>query len=438
MSFKKIKDDGALVSVPSVIVEEEFISKTLQIPTYLTKLGEASGDGKYETVQKYFNYGEGVMVGVCDTGISKAHVEQGEFAGRDIKAKDFTNSPSDWDDKHGHGTHVAHHITSSKIGIAPKASVRIAKVLGDNGSGNSAGIRDGIAWLVEEYKASNAKSLVINMSLGSSQNSTTIHNAIKEAVKTKGVIFFTSMGNSGGGNGAGNQPTERGGYPGRNPETLGITASDYNLKIANFSSRSVDADITGYGVSVLSCGTAINSYRRLSGTSMSSPCEAGVATLILSKMNTLTDKYPQINNKADYLSFITSEIVDLEGEGVIDESTGKDMEYGRGKLNVEKIIRKIGEIKAGDPEDPEDPEEPTDPEPPKECPPSKETRYFLTPHTKEIKLRFDRNGAEISKEERVTIWMVWHKTEKEIPNEPARLITAEELAEIGDNIIGLD
>lgn len=34
--------------------------------------------------------------------------------------------------------------------------------------------------------------------------------------------------------------------------------------------------------------------------------------------------------------------------------------------------------------------------------------------------------------------MVWHKTEKEIPNEPARLITAEELAEIGDNIIGLD
>lgn len=383
-------------TLPSYTVEQEFFSDTLQIPTYLTKLGD------YNLIRKYFFEGENTFVGVADTGIAN-NILSTEFANRDIKAQDFTNSPSGSNDVSGHGSHVACHIASSKIGLAPKATVRIAKVLGDNGSGSSTGIANGIDWIIAEFKASGLKAGLINLSLGGGY-STAIHNSIKRA-EAAGMIVFAAIGNSGG-----TENDERGGYPGRLEQTLGIGAVDYNNRPATFSSRSANTDIVGYGVSVLSCGIQANQYRRLSGTSMATPCEVGIAALILSKMATLTDKYPLINSKAKYMEFVESCIDDLYLDG-------KDRATGYGKIDLDCVIKKIGFIKIDEPVD----EEPIDEEP-IECPPSKEITKYLIPRrintTIERMTWYDKNGVveKVEEEEKnqVVVYQLLREDEKEI------------------------
>ena len=63
----------------------------------------------------------------------------------------FSFSDSDATDDNGHGTHVAGIVTSSDSyykGVAPGASLMIAKVLGSDGSGSSSDVIAGIDWCV--------------------------------------------------------------------------------------------------------------------------------------------------------------------------------------------------------------------------------------------------------------------------------------------------
>jgi len=102
--------------------------------------------------------GRGVSIAIVDTGIDPGHPA---FAGRISAMQDFTGEGTR--DNHGHGTHVAGIAAgedSKYRGVAPGASLYVAKVLHGDGSGYMSEVIGGLEWAVQQ------RVRVINLSLG--------------------------------------------------------------------------------------------------------------------------------------------------------------------------------------------------------------------------------------------------------------------------------
>ncbi|HLT85518.1 MAG TPA: S8 family serine peptidase [Phototrophicaceae bacterium] len=105
--------------------------------------------------------GAGVTVAVLDTGIDASHPA---FTGVELVQKDFSGDGDG--DGQGHGTHCAgtvfgRDVDGTRIGVAPGVTrALIGKVLGNDGSGTSNAIFEGIQWAVQQGAD------VISMSLG--------------------------------------------------------------------------------------------------------------------------------------------------------------------------------------------------------------------------------------------------------------------------------
>lgn len=218
--------------------------------------------------------GAGVITAVLDTGIDKRHLEIGDLKQSVLAARDFTGSSVGYFDLNGHGTHTAGTIAARQndvgvVGVAPDCQLLVGKVLGDDGSGGSAGVTDGIKW------AANSGANIISMSLGSPQAVESIHQALIEAV-SGGCCVICAAGNEGPAPGI-----DTVGYPARWPESVAVGAVDDKGRVAQFTSRGPEVDICAPGVNVLS--TFLNGgYAKLSGTSMATPFVSGVVTLLLS------------------------------------------------------------------------------------------------------------------------------------------------------------
>jgi subtilisin family serine protease len=216
--------------------------------------------------------GRGVRVAVLDTGADMFHAERGDLATAIVATADFTHSRFAWHDRQGHGTHCAgvigaRHDDRGVVGIAPECELLIGKVLGDDGSGSSVGISQGIDWAVT------FRPHVISMSLGSSQPDAGIHAAIRRAVAA-GVYIICAAGNDGPG------PRDTVGWPARYQETVAVGAVDSHGAVAPFSSRGPAVDICAPGVDVLST-YLMGQYAKLSGTSMATPHVAGIVALMV-------------------------------------------------------------------------------------------------------------------------------------------------------------
>jgi len=199
--------------------------------------------------------GEGIKVGVIDTGIDYNHPDlKGSYKG----GYDFVDNDSDpmeatyqeWKDSgkpefNGssyytyHGTHVSGSIAASKEnsspaavnGVAPDADLYAYRVLGPYGSGSTAAVMAGIDKSVTDGMD------VINLSLGSNINdplnpsSIAVNNAM-----LSGVVTVVAAGNTG--------PNEKTlGSPGS--AALGITvgASDVSVTIPTITANSGDQEI---------------------------------------------------------------------------------------------------------------------------------------------------------------------------------------------------
>jgi subtilisin family serine protease len=105
--------------------------------------------------------GAGVTVAVLDTGIDATHPA---FAGVELIQKDFSGSGGG--DTDGHGTHCAgtifgRDVDGTRIGVAPGVThALIGKVIGDDGTGASTALFEGMQWAVQQGAD------VISMSLG--------------------------------------------------------------------------------------------------------------------------------------------------------------------------------------------------------------------------------------------------------------------------------
>lgn len=291
-----------------------------------------------------------VVAFVFDTGIDKDHENLKDII---LTGQDFT-SKGDYDDGHGHGTHVAGTIAgkangSNEVGIAKVLRERelinlvAVKVLTDQGRGSYTGITNGLKWannLAKTY-IGRGDFVVYNFSLGGGGRSTAIDAELKKAEDMGVLISYASNGNTG---------RESFNYPGGSEYTEAIAAIESNGKRASFSTI---ADYTRFafpGVSIYSClpkEIASSGYGRFSGTSMSSPHAAGTAAVVASVRSELS--------AAQIKKLFESASTDLDSPGW-DKNTG---------FGVPKFTQLFGE--QAPPDDP-NPEPPTDPEPPEEDP----------------------------------------------------------------------
>ncbi len=213
------------------------------------------------------NTGRGVKVAVLDTGIDYDHPDLRPAGGVNYAgtARDGSTNPADWNDNHGHGTHVAGIIaarnnTIGVIGVAPDVSLYAVKVLSDTGSGYTSDIIQGLNWC-----AANGVR-VASMSLGG--GSTTSLKYACDRAYSLGVLLVAAAGNNGGAVS----------YPAAYSSVIAVAATDSYSRRASFSNYGSQVELAGPGVSIYS--TYKNGlYGTMSGTSMACPHVSGAAAL---------------------------------------------------------------------------------------------------------------------------------------------------------------
>ena len=262
--------------------------------------------------------GEGIKVGVLDTGIALEHPD---LKSAILEARDFTRSPSQAYDAQGHGTHVSGIIAARRnangiVGVAPESKIIMAKVLNDEGSGTSADIVAGIGWAVKTGAD------ILSMSLGSPEPDEEIHQALLLAI-AKGVFVITAAGNEG-------PELDTVGYPAGFPEMVAVGSIDRQKKLSSFSSRGRQVDIVAPGDQITSCYPP-RSYAVLSGTSMATPFVSGVVALMLAKHRKLGGKSP-VQTQQDMIEHLCRSADDAG-------KAGFDPLYGCGIINPAKLIR---------------------------------------------------------------------------------------------------
>jgi subtilisin family serine protease len=209
--------------------------------------------------------GEGVHVGVCDTGWpAGGHEDLPE----PVNLRNFTNERDGYDRRQGHGAHVAGIIGGLKnskgmLGVAPRCKLSSYRCLGSSGSGNS-------QWIANSIKAAVDDGCdIINLSLGGPYYRGT-EEACEYAAKND-IFVLVAAGNAG----------MRGmDYPALLPSTLAIASMRSDGDISNFSSRGDEVDIAAPGERIFSTWLN-NRYNVLSGTSMACPFACGVLALML-------------------------------------------------------------------------------------------------------------------------------------------------------------
>lgn len=223
--------------------------------------------------------GKGIVVAILDTGIDRTHPD---LKDRIIGGRNFTaeSTPDDFQDRNGHGTHVAGIIAASEtgtgvVGVAPECSLLIGKVLDAHGSGDYNSIISGLNWVRDWVGPNGEKVRVVNMSLGGPNDDPNLKKAILDVV-SKGILVVVASGNEGDNN----EGTFEYGYPAMYNECVEVAACDEQKKLAPFSNNNLQVDVIAAGVQILS--TYLNGqYAKLSGTSMATPHVTGALALII-------------------------------------------------------------------------------------------------------------------------------------------------------------
>lgn len=228
------------------------------------------------------NNGSGIRVAIIDTGIDQDHPDlvANIKGGQNFVTVRGRIDPNKWDDDNGHGTHVAGIVAAidnsiGVIGVAPGASLYGVKVLDKAGSGYVSSIINGINWSISNGIQ------VINMSLGTSSDVQSLHDACDIAYQA-GIVIVAAAGNSGDSN-----PDNDVNYPARYSSVIAVAATDSNNIRAPWSSDGPEVAVAAPGVSIYSTYKG-GGYSTLSGTSMASPHVAGAVALVLASNPSLT------------------------------------------------------------------------------------------------------------------------------------------------------
>ena len=306
----------------------------LQVPQL-----EGDGDGDRQTYSP-----RDLIAAVIDTGIDSAHpdLDAGKVLGSVDCVSGSCGASSSGSDEHGHGTHVAATVAGSGegdaqyTGVAPGAGLVDVRALDATGAGRASGVIASVEWVVDHADEFGIEA--INLSLagaGCSDGKDAQSQAVNVAVEA-GLVVVTAAGNSG-------------------PATCTVAspaAAESGLTVANMadlgvggfflsptSSRGPTADgrikpdVAAPGVNITSAKANTGSYRSLSGTSMATPFVTGLALLMLEVDPTLGPE--RLKQK------VMETAIDwgAGGEATVAGTSGRDVDYGAGRLDAYAALR---------------------------------------------------------------------------------------------------
>ena len=269
-----------------------------------------------------------VVVAVIDTGVTATHPD---LAGKVLPGYDFANNDSDPTDDYppsGHGTKVAGIIgaaTNNGAGIAAiawQSPILPVKVCDSGGQCSHANIASGITYAVDQ----GAK--VINISLGDSNPSSTLEDAINYAW-SKGVVVVAAAGNSGS-----NPDTNQVLYPAAYPNVVAVGATSKDDPFfgsdqrASFSSYGQELDIVAPGSDIYSTNYS-GGYTRGDGTSFAAPHVAGAAALLWAK---------GVSSNSAVVNALYEGALDINDPSHYGSGPGWDEYYGWGRLDVYRSL----------------------------------------------------------------------------------------------------
>ena len=312
--------------------------------------------------------GLGVVVAVIDTGVNYNHVDVADHlwdGGEEFPhhGYDVINHDNDPMDDMGHGSHCAGTVCGDgkagrQTGMAPDATLMCVKCLDASGGGNATNISDGIQWAVEH--GCNLFSMSLGIANSTVSERTLLRHTCENALAA-GVVAAIAAGNEGDMQWMYPVPNNvrvPGSCPppyidpdqAENPGALScsvcIGAVDYNDNAAYFTSNGpvtwtntefgdyaynpgiglIRPDVCAPGVDIISLNYATNNgYTSMSGTSMATPCAAGVMCLLLSK---------NINTTP-------ADICRILEETALPKSETKSNIYGFGRIDALAAIEQI-------------------------------------------------------------------------------------------------
>ena len=265
------------------------------------------------------NLGAGVTVAVIDTGLDLNHPA---FAGSltdPTTWKDYVGGDAVPQDEgvlgfggYGHGTNVAGII----LQIAPKAKIMPVRVLGSGGSGDVLNVASAITW------AGAHGANVINLSLGSTSDSSAVQDAIK-AVTARNILVTSS---------AGNANVDKITFPAAISSSVNgllsvgsVTPQDVKSAFSNYS-KELRIAAPGENVYAPAPGNMMAAW---SGTSQASPMAAGALALALGQ----SLKVP-VSHLLDTLTNSAFNIY----TNPLNSPYAKDQKLGRGRLDLSGFL----------------------------------------------------------------------------------------------------
>jgi subtilisin family serine protease len=277
--------------------------------------------------------GDGVLVGVLDTGIDPDHPElRGRLRGTDAYAEFDTEGrrlPATAHDPGTHGTHVCGLIAGETVGVAPAAELAVASVLTVETPTGFAGslvqIATGLNWLLTtSFRGEDEDPGVdiLNASLGTSPYRDFLYSALSAARLGQATLMLAAIGNSG------RLGIDHHLSPGNYDVTIGVGAIDDADVIAPFSDWGTvpqhkglpKPDLCAPGVRVWSSVPG-GHYASMNGTSMATPIVTGACALLLQKNPTLLLDPTRLQNELFRLT----------------HPLGASIRFGRGKLDLSSI-----------------------------------------------------------------------------------------------------
>jgi flagellar hook assembly protein FlgD len=302
LAVKLAKNELIQFIEPNTVVKQKFIptDKSFKKQWYLNQI---SAPKAWDTTRGSSN----ITVAVIDGGVQKDHPD---LAGKIVKPYNAVTGGTIYklDD---HGTHVAGIIAASVngkgiAGVAPNVKIMPINAFTSNG----AAAYDVVHAI---YYAVRNGANIINLSLGGYKYSYSMDEAIGYAF-TQGTVIIAAAGNS---------DTYYNTYPAAYDGAFGVSATNSNDKITQFSNYGNYIDFAAPGEDIYST-VAGSGYDYMDGTSMASPVVSGVAALILSKNPLLSPN--------EVKAILANSAIDL-GNG------GWDYFYGYGRVNAYRALQ---------------------------------------------------------------------------------------------------